>query len=155
MIWLQSLSALLEVIGAHVFLCFPSNKEHCSQVSPCFFSLIFCFNFAFLLHHLLFSDSFHTSYYFTVLHSARSSSLPLSSSSHFLPLSYLMNYCCSMHSFTSFPCVSFPLLCYHPTTVSRFQRGTGFQNTVFTRTNTKSISIQHKHSTQAVQQICQ
>ena len=73
----------------------------------------------------------------------------------FLPLSYSLCYCCSVHSFTSLPCVSFSLLCYHPTTQSRFQWGTGFQNTVFTRTNTKSIPTQRKHSTQAVRQICQ
>lgn len=30
------------MIGAHVFVCFPSNNEHCSQVSPCFISLILC-----------------------------------------------------------------------------------------------------------------
>lgn len=86
MIWQQSSSASLEVIGAHVFVCFSSKNEH-SQVSPCSLSLIFCSSF---------TDLFHTSHYSTAYSILLISLCP---QAHiFLPLPYLLNYCCSTHA---------------------------------------------------------
>lgn len=90
---------------------------------------------------LFFTISVYASYCFTVLLSAL---LLFLCEAQFVPY-ILLYYCCSINSFTSLPCVSSPLFCYHPTTLSRFQRSAlGVQNTVFTRTNTKSISTQRK-----------
>lgn len=101
MIWQQSLSASLEVIGAHVFVCFSSKNEH-SQVSPCSLSLIFCSSF---------TDLFHTSYYSTAYSILL---ISLSSSSHFPP-SFLLAKLLLLNTRSPtplLPCVSFPLLCF-------------------------------------------
>lgn len=79
MIWPQSSPALLRVIGTHVLVCFSSKNEHCSQVCPCFFLLIFCSNFVVLLHHLL---VYRLILYFIFCCSPLCYSFPLSSSSH-------------------------------------------------------------------------
>lgn len=95
--------------------------------------------------------SFYTSYCFTVL---------LSALLLFVKLSFSLVSCC----ITVVPCTLLPLshVCHSLDSVTIQQLCPDFsealrefQNTVFTRTNTKSIPTQCKHSTQAVLQFCQ
>lgn len=84
-----------------VFVCFPSKNKHGSPASHSFSSsLFFCFNFVFPPYRLLLSQ-LRLQYFLLFYCSLCSRSLPVSSSSHFLPLPP----CC----ITVAPCTLLPL----------------------------------------------